>query len=48
MADAVIAIWNAKNTTITWRPITAIQQAGHDGNPDTMADPTWTPLLVTP
>ena len=27
-----------------WRPVTAIQRAGEDGNPDTVADPTWTPL----
>jgi DNA-binding beta-propeller fold protein YncE len=48
MADAVISIWNAKNVYDTWRPITAIQQAGTDGNPDTIADPNWVPLLVTP
>lgn len=35
MANAVIAIWNAKNVYDTWRPVTAIQQAGTDGNPDT-------------
>ena len=27
-----------------WRPVTAIQRAGEDGNPDTEADPSWTPL----
>jgi membrane-associated phospholipid phosphatase len=48
MADAVIAVWNAKNTYNAWRPITAIQNAGIDGNADTIADPTWTPVLVTP
>jgi hypothetical protein len=48
MADAVISIWNAKSFYDTWRPITAIQQAATDGNPDTSPDPTWTPLLVTP
>jgi len=48
LADATIAIWNAKNTYDTWRPITAIQQAASDGNPDTSPDPNWTPLLVTP
>ena len=31
-----------------WRPITAIPNADIDGNPDTVSDPTWTPLLVTP
>jgi membrane-associated phospholipid phosphatase len=48
MADAVIAIWNAKNYYDTWRPITAIQQAGTDGNPLTDPDPGWQPLIVTP
>jgi hypothetical protein len=48
MADAVIAIWNAKNTFNRWRPITAIVQAGTDGNDNTAADPSWTPLIVTP
>ena len=48
MADAVISISNAKNVYDTWRPITAIQQAGTDGNPDTTGDPSWQPLLVTP
>jgi hypothetical protein len=48
LADAVIAIWNAKNTFDTWRPITAIQQAQNDGNPDTMPESGWTPLLTTP
>ena len=31
-----------------WRPVTAIQLAGTDGNPNTSADPTWTPLVPTP
>ncbi len=48
MADAVIAIWNAKNYYDTWRPITAIQQADTDGNPLTDPDPNWQPLIVTP
>jgi hypothetical protein len=48
LADSTIAIWNAKNTYDTWRPITAIHQADSDGNPDTSPDPNWTPLLTTP
>jgi hypothetical protein len=48
LADAVIAIWNAKNTFDTWRPITAIEQAATDGNPDTSPDPNWAPLIATP
>jgi hypothetical protein len=31
-----------------WRPVTAIQRAEEDLNPDTTSDPTWTPLLTTP
>ncbi len=48
LADSTIAIWSAKNTYDTWRPITAIQQADSDGNPDTSSDSNWTPLLITP
>jgi hypothetical protein len=48
LADATISIWNAKNVFDTWRPFTAIREAGSDGNPDTTADPSWTPLLATP
>ena len=38
LADATIAFFNAKNYYDTWRPVTAIQQADTDGNPDTVAD----------
>jgi hypothetical protein len=48
MADAVIAVWNAKNHYDTWRPITAIQHADLDDNPHTAADPAWQPLIATP
>jgi membrane-associated phospholipid phosphatase len=48
MADAVIAIWNAKNAYNTWRPVTAIRNADADGNPATGQDATWTPVLTTP
>jgi PAP2 superfamily len=48
LLDATIAIWNAKNTFDTWRPITAIQHASSDGNPDTSPDAAWTPLITTP
>jgi hypothetical protein len=39
LADATIAIWNAKNFYDSWRPVTAIRA---------LVDPTWTPLLATP
>lgn len=48
LADAAIMAWDAKYTTDFWRPLTAIRGADDDGNPRTTADPTWTPLLVTP
>src|SRR5262249_17806382 len=48
LADAVIAHFDAKYTDNRWRPVTAIQLAGQTGNPDTIADPNWLPLLKTP
>ena len=47
-ADASFAVWDAKTTFNSWRPVTAIVQAEFDGNPDTTPDATWLPLLVTP
>ncbi len=44
MADAGIVAWNAKFEHDLWRPVTGIRQADTDGNPDTIADPNWTPL----
>jgi hypothetical protein len=44
MADAGIVTWDAKYKYNLWRPITAIRDANQDGNPATVADPTWTPL----
>jgi hypothetical protein len=48
IADAAIACWEAKYHYVFWRPVTAIPLADTDGNPDTTADPSWTPLLTTP
>jgi len=45
-ADTMIACWEAKYHYYYWRPTHAIQRADTDGNPDTTADPTWTPLVV--
>ena len=44
LADTTIAFFEAKYTYQFWRPVTAIQLAGHDGNPNTTADPNWVPL----
>jgi membrane-associated phospholipid phosphatase len=48
IADAAIAVWDAKYHYVFWRPVTAIPLADTDGNPATIADPTWQPLLITP
>ncbi len=47
-ADALIACWENKDHWLFWRPQTAIQQAGLDGNPATVADASWTSLIPTP
>jgi hypothetical protein len=47
-ADALITVWNDKAEYLFWRPITAIREADTDGNPDTVADPAWLPLIPTP
>ncbi|QIK66732.1 vanadium-dependent haloperoxidase [Nocardioides sp. HDW12B] len=44
-ADGAIACWNDKYHWDFWRPVTAIRDAGIDGNPATVADPAWTPLF---
>jgi hypothetical protein len=54
MADTAITTWSAKPhygalpTEVTWRPVTAIPLADTDGNPDTIPDPDWLPLINTP
>ncbi len=47
-ADSMINCWNDKYHYNFWRPISAIRLADTDGNPATVADPNWTPLLATP
>lgn len=47
-SDALIACFDDKERWHFWRPTTAIQFAGDDGNPDTVADPAWTSLLPVP
>ena len=42
-ADGVIAFYDAKYTYNFWRPVTAIREAGIDGNPETIPDPNWLP-----
>ncbi|MBA2643106.1 MAG: vanadium-dependent haloperoxidase, partial [Actinobacteria bacterium] len=45
-ADGAIACWNDKYYWSFWRPRTAIREADTDGNPATMADPTWESLFA--
>ena len=46
-ADTAIAFYDAKYTYQLWRPVTAIQLADTDGNPATIGNPTWNPLVPT-
>ncbi|HYO82450.1 MAG TPA: vanadium-dependent haloperoxidase, partial [Bryobacteraceae bacterium] len=48
LADGFIAGFEAKYRFRFWRPETAIQQAGADGNSLTEPDPAWRPFLITP
>ncbi|NUN95340.1 MAG: vanadium-dependent haloperoxidase, partial [Candidatus Omnitrophica bacterium] len=48
LADAAIVSWDHKYAFNFWRPVTAIREADTDGNPATIQDATWTPLLATP
>ena len=47
-ADGAIGCWNDKYYWNFWRPVTAIREAGTDGNAQTVPDPNWTPLFATP
>jgi membrane-associated phospholipid phosphatase len=44
LADSTIALFEAKYNYQFWRPVTGIQLAGDDGNPNTKPDPNWLPL----
>jgi len=60
LADTCIAWMNAKNHYLFWRPVTAIDPTSvtndgfgplvgfDDGNPATIEQPGWRPLLATP
>jgi hypothetical protein len=47
-SDAMIACFDAKYHYWFWRPYQAILLADTDGNPATVADPSWLPLGATP
>jgi hypothetical protein len=54
MADTAFTTWSGKRfygadpNVVTWRPVTSIPLAEYDGNPDTVPDPDWLPLIITP
>lgn len=48
VADAVITSWDSKLHYVFWRPLTAIQEGDNDGNPYTVGDPAWQPLINNP
>jgi Ca2+-binding RTX toxin-like protein len=48
LADAAINAWDCKYAFDFWRPITAVQNGGTDGNAATAPDATWASLLTTP
>jgi hypothetical protein len=48
LADGYIGSFDTKYHYRYWRPVSAIRAADSDGNPDTSADPAWTPLVTTP
>lgn len=47
-ADTGIASWEAKVYFDSWRPMLAINTADSDGNPNTIEDAAWTPLIPNP
>lgn len=53
LSDAFVVVFETKYRFNFWRPIHAIRENDgttqyDDGNPDTVPDPTWRPLLATP
>jgi hypothetical protein len=48
LADATGVVWDSKYRFAFWRPITAIELAETDGNPNTSVEAGWAPLITTP
>jgi membrane-associated phospholipid phosphatase len=46
LADTTITFFEAKYFYQVWRPVTAVQDAAKDGNPNTTADTDWLPLTT--
>jgi hypothetical protein len=47
-SDALLGCFESKYHYRFWRPRTAIPRADEDGNPETIADPGWAPIVPTP
>ena len=47
-ADATVACFDSKYHFDFWRPTSAITLAGTDGNPATVEDAAWAPVVPTP
>jgi membrane-associated phospholipid phosphatase len=47
LADATIALYDAKYHYLLWRPVTAIELGDTIGNPGITGAPTWLPFAVT-
>lgn len=48
MTDSIITCWRLKRDVGFWRPSQAIAGAATDGNPATVPEPGWTPLIANP
>jgi hypothetical protein len=48
ISDAVMTAFEGKYAFNFWRPVTAIREGANDGNPRTIGDPAWLPLIATP
>jgi hypothetical protein len=48
LADAYLAVFDAKYEYNFWRPVTAIRNGDRDGNDATERDAGWTPVIDTP
>jgi hypothetical protein len=48
ISDGLVSSMESKYYYVRWRPVTAIRGGSTDGNPDTEADPAFTPFIPTP
>ena len=48
VSDALVVSFDTKYHFDLWRPETAIRNADVDGNPETIADASWTPYIPSP